>query len=78
MTLAQIAEGNRMSIDRAADFFRPLLAEAAMSEITESLFSKAELNSMLKDHHEYLDMYQDNVRRRGPYIEELEALRKAS
>jgi hypothetical protein len=72
MTLANIAEGNRMSIDRAADLFRPLLAEAAMSEITESIFSRAELNSMLKDHHEYLDMVQDNVRRGLLLAEEMD------
>jgi hypothetical protein len=48
------------------------ISEAAMLELTESLFPKAELNSMLKDHHEYLDMVQDNVRRGLLLAEEMD------
>lgn len=48
------------------------ITDAAMLELTESLFPQAELNSMLKDHHEYLDMVQDNVRRGLLLAEEMD------
>lgn len=60
------------SLDGVMGFIRSLLEGDAMLELTESLFPKAELNSMLKDHHEYLDMVQDNVRRGLLLAEEMD------
>jgi hypothetical protein len=61
-----------MSLDSVMTLYKEHLVLFALEELTESLFPKAELNSMLKDHPEYLDMVQDNVRRGLLLAEEMD------
>ncbi len=59
-------------IETVMGYVKTLIEKAAMLELTESLFPVAELNSMLKDHSEYLDLVQDYARRGRLFAEEMD------
>jgi hypothetical protein len=65
-------------LERLARVMNLRMAQLALEELTESIFPSAELQFMLKNHHEYLDLVQDNVRAGKLFADEMEEMRKAS
>ncbi len=73
-TLDKFAHG--FPLETVMGYLETRLKAEAIGEIKESIFSAAELNFMHKNHPDYLDLYQDNLRRGKIFEDEMSDLKR--